>query len=110
MYNILGIAKEAGSTPPNSINVPNCPNRDTCSWTCNSCHGPGDKTGCINWNDVGITFDDGPTEYTPQVLKVLRDMNIKASFFVVGAQILRYPQILKQIHDDGHQIGMIFSH
>ncbi|WP_003539996.1 polysaccharide deacetylase family protein [Desulfotomaculum nigrificans] len=62
----------------------------------------GDKT-C---GKVAITFDDGPDpEYTPKLLGILRQYNAKASFFMVGQQAAKYPQLVKQIMADGHTLG-----
>ena len=51
-----------------------------------------------------LTFDDGPSEYTPKILDILRAKGVKATFFVVGKQSLEYKS-LKTIYDDGHEIG-----
>jgi peptidoglycan-N-acetylglucosamine deacetylase len=53
---------------------------------------------------IMLTFDDGPSEYTPEILKILKLRGIKATFFVVGSQAIRRP-ILKEIYDQGHEIG-----
>ena len=56
--------------------------------------------------EVSFTFDDGPDlEVTPKVLNVLREANVKATFFVIGRNAERHPQLLKQIMDEGHVIG-----
>lgn len=53
-----------------------------------------------------FTFDDGPCpETTWQILAILREHNIKATFFVVGDNILRYPNLMREIISEGHQIG-----
>lgn len=55
---------------------------------------------------VAITFDDGPnTEFTPQILKILKNYNAKATFFCIGKHIEQYPDIIKEIINDGHTIG-----
>ncbi|MBF6978457.1 polysaccharide deacetylase family protein [Aerococcaceae bacterium zg-BR22] len=55
---------------------------------------------------VALTFDDGPhPEITPQVLDVLKEYNIKGTFFVTGANVERYPELAKRIVDEGHHIG-----
>ena len=55
---------------------------------------------------IALTFDDGPWEKsTSQVLDLLKKNNIKATFFVVGRQAERYPQLLKQTVADGHALG-----
>lgn len=53
---------------------------------------------------VILTFDDGPSQYTPEVLKILKEKHVKATFFVVGSQAIGRP-LLKQIYDEGHEIG-----
>ncbi|MDF2558428.1 MAG: polysaccharide deacetylase [Bacillales bacterium] len=55
---------------------------------------------------VYLTFDDGPSPVTVDVLEVLKSRGIKATFFVVGNQVELYPDILKRIADDGHAIGI----
>ena len=55
---------------------------------------------------IALTFDDGPNEpYTSEVLSYLREKNIPATFFLVGKCIERYPELIKQIQNDGHVIG-----
>lgn len=50
-----------------------------------------------------LTFDDGPSEITPQVLDVLKKYNVKATFFVVGTGNLNY---LQRIKNEGHAIAL----
>ncbi|WP_407306314.1 polysaccharide deacetylase family protein [Desulfosporosinus sp. SB140] len=53
-----------------------------------------------------LTFDDGPyPETTPRILKILKDEGVKATFFVVGKQVQRYPDLLKAEYDQGEGIG-----
>lgn len=55
---------------------------------------------------VALTFDDGPSPiYTPQILAILKKNNIKATFFVVGVNARKYPEMVKMIHDQGHIIA-----
>ncbi len=55
---------------------------------------------------VAITFDDGPNpEVTPEILKILKSKNVKATFFLVGKNIEKYPEIARQITRDGHDIS-----
>jgi len=57
-------------------------------------------------NHVALTFDDGPNpEFTPKLLAVLKEKNIKASFFLIGENIEKYPEVVKQIYAEGHDIG-----
>lgn len=53
-----------------------------------------------------LTFDDGPSSsITPQILEILRNENIKATFFVLGSRVDLYPEIVKQEYDEGHYIA-----
>jgi len=55
---------------------------------------------------IYLTFDDGPhPDVTPFVLNVLKKSSIKATFFCVGANVEKYPQVYRQILDDGHKVG-----
>lgn len=55
---------------------------------------------------VALTFDDGPSKtYTPQVLAVLKKYNVKATFFMCGEQVTYYPELVKQVSMDGHEIA-----
>ena len=59
-----------------------------------------------NDHSVYITFDDGPIpESTPFLLKTLRDFDVKATFFVVGDNVRKYPDLYQQIVDEGHRVG-----
>src|SRR5690606_18782535 len=54
---------------------------------------------------VALTFDDGPSLYTAEVLQLLKAYQFKATFFCIGKQVLAYPDITKQINEEGHTIG-----
>ncbi|MCR5861378.1 polysaccharide deacetylase family protein [Flavobacterium sp. J372] len=54
---------------------------------------------------IAITFDDGPTPETPKVLELLKKYDVKATFFCIGRQIEKYPDILQQVIDEGHTVG-----
>jgi peptidoglycan/xylan/chitin deacetylase (PgdA/CDA1 family) len=55
---------------------------------------------------VAITFDDGPhAQNTPRLLDMLKQRNIKATFFVVGECVREYPAIMKRIVAEGHEIA-----
>lgn len=56
---------------------------------------------------VALTFDDGPhPKYTPELLNVLQDYQVKATFFVLGSQAELYPHLIRRMHREGHQIGI----
>lgn len=55
---------------------------------------------------VALTFDDGPSAaQTPRLLQILRDKNVKATFFVVGNMAQRSPDILRQEEAEGHEVA-----
>lgn len=64
------------------------------------------KSFNVEGNYIALTFDDGPNpETTPQLLQMLRERNIKATFFVLGNMVAKHPEVLKMIADEGHEIG-----
>jgi polysaccharide deacetylase family sporulation protein PdaB len=55
---------------------------------------------------VALTFDDGPSKYyTDKVLDILKEYNVKATFFLIGSNVQKYPEVVKRIAEEGHQIG-----
>lgn len=55
---------------------------------------------------VYLTFDDGPIpECTPQVLDILAQYGVKATFFMVGENVERYPELLARVREEGHAVG-----
>ncbi|WP_186786172.1 polysaccharide deacetylase family protein [Paenibacillus agilis] len=54
---------------------------------------------------VYLTFDDGPSKHTADVLDILERENVKATFFVLGKQVKQHPELLKRIDKEGHAIG-----
>src|SRR5690348_11881536 len=63
-------------------------------------------TGSRDRATVALTVDDGPDPvYTPQILKVLAAEHVKATFFVVGNRVVKYPEIVDEICAAGHEIG-----
>lgn len=55
---------------------------------------------------VALTFDDGPDpNYTPKILDILKQYQVKACFFVVGSKVRAYPELTRQILRAGHAIG-----
>ena len=61
------------------------------------------KSSC---REVFLTFDDGPVpEVTPLVLEILKKYNVKATFFCVGENVQKYPDVFNLVVKDGHAIG-----
>lgn len=68
---------------------------------------PGDVffNGDTTRKEVALTFDDGPdNKVTLQVLQVLNKYKVKASFFVVGDYVRKYPEVARQIDEQGHLV------
>lgn len=61
--------------------------------------GPGDRP----W--ASLTFDDGPGPSTPAVLDALAGQGVRATFFVLGRQVDRYPEVVRRIAAEGHEIA-----
>jgi len=56
---------------------------------------------------VTLTFDDGPDpEWTPQILDILKEKGVKATFFVVGANVEQSPSLLRRMVREGHTVGI----
>jgi len=62
--------------------------------------------------EVALTFDDGPhPAWTPQLLALLKSLNVHATFFVVGKMVDRYPELARQEVEEGHELANhTFSH
>ncbi len=54
--------------------------------------------------DCALTFDDGPGQHTAQLLDVLRSRNAHATFFVLGEQVRREPDVVRRIATEGHEV------
>ncbi len=73
----------------------------------NSFYGEVINCGSAKHKQIALTFDDGPyPPYTPQLLKVLADKNIHATFFMVGENAAKHPEIVKMVQAGGHEIAL----
>jgi cellulose synthase/poly-beta-1,6-N-acetylglucosamine synthase-like glycosyltransferase/peptidoglycan/xylan/chitin deacetylase (PgdA/CDA1 family)/spore germination protein YaaH len=55
---------------------------------------------------IALTFDDGPDpNWTPEILDILQQENVPATFFIIGKNGQAYPDLLRRIVDDGHEVG-----
>jgi peptidoglycan-N-acetylglucosamine deacetylase len=61
----------------------------------------------VNTNEkvVALTFDDGPTNKTDEILSILSDLNVKATFFVIGADLEKNMSLGQRIVEAGHELG-----
>ena len=55
---------------------------------------------------IAITFDDGPHPiYTPEILDILAEYDVKATFFVVGENVRKNPELIERELEEGHEVG-----
>ncbi|KAI8097481.1 uncharacterized protein BX664DRAFT_383757 [Halteromyces radiatus] len=84
---------------------------DKCFESCGNKALPTDIYGCPNAHEWALTFDDGPSNFTGQLLDSLDALNIKATFCVMGSNVKRYPDMLKRAYEAGHHIAShTYSH
>ena len=65
----------------------------------------GVKRGYVKEKVIALTYDDGPTVYTNQILEILDSYQVKATFFVVGKKIKKYPELVKLTLARGHELA-----
>ncbi len=64
------------------------------------------RKGSGDTNRIALTFDDGPDDtYTPQVLQILEEHRVPATFFLMGSRAERYPEIVREMVTNGHIIA-----
>jgi peptidoglycan/xylan/chitin deacetylase (PgdA/CDA1 family) len=84
----------ATATPASTANI----NSAAAKITFSQCH--------VDGQYIAMTFDDGPhAANTPRLLDMLKQRKIHATFFVIGQNVAEYPDIMKRIKDEGHEIG-----
>ena len=67
-------------------------------------HGPEIPAELRNTRTVALTFDDGPSRYTPRILAVLHRHGISATFCMLGDSAARFPAVARRVAREGHQI------
>jgi Polysaccharide deacetylase len=77
-----------------------------CWWTCGGCTRSTDITTCPQKYTWGLTYDDGPSMNTPDLLNYLTQTNLSTTFFIVGSRALQFPAILQREHLEGNQIAV----
>jgi len=70
-----------------------------------SVFGPSVWRGPRDRRAVALTFDDGPSEGTPEILEILAGYNVPATFFQCGANVERLPEVARAVVQAGHEIG-----
>jgi peptidoglycan/xylan/chitin deacetylase (PgdA/CDA1 family) len=72
------------------------------SWFCNTTS----RAAVHNERRIALTFDDGPhPDVTPKILAILADKRVTATFFLIGRNVRRYPEIARAVALAGHEIG-----
>ena len=67
--------------------------------------GPSVYRGCTSRRALALTFDDGPSESTSEILDLLGEYRIAATFFHCGANVQRHPALARRVLQEGHVIG-----
>jgi peptidoglycan/xylan/chitin deacetylase (PgdA/CDA1 family) len=70
-----------------------------------SLFGPSVWRGASDRASIALTFDDGPSESTPELLSVLERLGARATFFQCGMHVRRLPDVVRQVAGAGHEIG-----
>ncbi|KAI8884133.1 carbohydrate esterase family 4 protein, partial [Backusella circina FSU 941] len=112
----INLSKISGKVRPvesGLCTAPKCDgsDNDDCYKNCGCNPIETDVFGCTVKNSWALTFDDGPSNSTLELLDHLKNINVKATFCVIGSYVKQYPQVLKRIYDEGHQIAShTYSH
>ncbi|WRT69090.1 uncharacterized protein IL334_006073 [Kwoniella shivajii] len=77
-----------------------------CWWTCGGCTRETDITECPDKMTWGLSYDDGPSPFTPLLLDYLDEQNIKSTFFLVGSRVLSRPEIVQSQYMSGHHLSV----
>lgn len=64
-----------------------------------------ESADCHKYKCLALTFDDGPSVETPRLLDILQRYQVPATFFVLGRQVVNYPDIVKRIASENHELG-----
>ncbi|OBZ82634.1 Chitin deacetylase [Choanephora cucurbitarum] len=93
------VLKSQGSDGPSTSGPDNY-----CDWA---------KSGCVGTSIAacpkgmwGLTFDDGPSNVSPVLYDFLKTTNQKATLFMIGSNVIKYPQTVKRAYDEGHEIAI----
>ncbi|CAE6454758.1 unnamed protein product [Rhizoctonia solani] len=77
-----------------------------CWWTCGGCTRPTDITVCPDKMSWGLTYDDGPSPYTPKLLHYLDEHQLNATFYVVGSRVISRPEMVQYEYMNGHELSV----
>lgn len=82
------------------------PNSQGKDYQTQNASGRNSEVGCNVPKVMYLTFDDGPSEYTEQLLDLLEAHQMKATFFMLEPEMKRYPNAVKRIVEEGHAVGI----
>jgi len=82
------------NTSVNAAAIANASASGNCWWTCGGCTRATDISYCPEKDVWGLSYDDGPSPYTPRILNLLNEQDIQATFFVVGSRAISRPAML----------------
>ncbi|KAF9425272.1 chitin deacetylase [Podila epigama] len=88
--------------PPSCPTEPSFPGR--CNWICDWCWTE-DLFWCRRDNTLAVTFDDGPQVVTPQLLDYLKQEEVRATFFLMGSNVVLRPEIVRRQLAEGHSLA-----
>ncbi len=66
---------------------------------------PGHTLDCARLKCVALTFDDGPGEYTDDLLDILAEYDAHATFYVLGSMVTEFPETVERMATEGHELG-----
>ncbi|KAI7882064.1 glycoside hydrolase/deacetylase [Lichtheimia hyalospora FSU 10163] len=92
-------------TPDGNVDMSTVTDDPYCTWSFDRCIAEDDLYTCPT-SQYSVTFDDGPSEFSPKLYDYLKSINVKTTFFMVGGQVLTHPDLVKRAYDDGHEIAM----
>lgn len=101
-------ANVAGGCVANAGPAKNATDKGTCWWTCGGCTRETDVTTCPDKMTWGLSFDDGPSPYTSDLVNYLGAQSppIKSTLFVVGSRAISRPDILQESYMSSHQLSV----
>ena len=107
-YDFSKVSNYPIASPPESGGPPACNalNANTCSWSCTypKCTQKDDVITCPLNSDWALTYDDGPSTHSQQIVDRLNALNVKSTFAVTGSNVIQFPEVLWQEFQKGHQI------
>ncbi|HEY5695704.1 MAG TPA: polysaccharide deacetylase family protein [Candidatus Saccharimonadales bacterium] len=100
------LQRQTGSAAPTTVQVPMVKvDPPTVPAAAVPTPAPQPSTGTRGTGTVYLTFDDGPGQYTEQVLDILKKYNVHATFYLIGRNVQSYPQSVARIVKEGHTVG-----